>query len=182
MNKRIILNVMIVALLTFYMIFNIVYKRLIDKHEPAPEKQHDVNEIWQGPYLVPQVWQLTRLETPSIILQVDTQGKWKVSKSEAPVNPDSEIDGSGVVISEALISTIAASGIASSWQNLKAEGVSDYQQLPIQGNIILAFVAEDSQPLVYRVIENSEQLIFYRMIDQKIFSYNISLKSQLLPD
>ena len=177
MNKRIILNVMIVALLTFYMIFNIVYKRLIDKHEPAPEKQHDVTEIWQGPYLVPQVWQLTRLETPSVTLQVDTQGKWSVSKPGKSVESNPEISDSDPMASE-----IAASGIASSWQNLKAEGVSDYQQLPIQGNIILAFVAEDSQPLVYRVIENSEQLIFYRMIDQKKFSYNISLKTQLVPD
>jgi len=172
MNKRIILNVMIVALLTFYMIFNIVYKRLVDKHEPAPEKQYDVTEIWQGPNLVPQVWQLTRLETPSVTLQVDTQGKWTASKPGASVKSESD----------SMISEIAASGIASSWQNLKADDVSDYQQLPIQGNIVLVFVAEDSQPLVYRVIENSEQLIFYRMIDQKKFSYNISLKMQLLPD
>ncbi len=171
MNKRIILNVMIVALLTFYMIFNIVYKRLIDRHEPPPEKQLDVADIWQGPYLVPQIWQLTRLETPSITLQADKQGKWTASIPGQPSQPDSEMTISGAKVS----------GIASSWQNLKAEGVSDYQVLPLQGNIILAFVAEDSQPLVYRVIEETEQIIFYRMIDQKKFSFNLSLKTQLLP-
>ncbi len=171
MNKRIILNVMIVALLTFYMIFHIVYTRLIDRHEPSPEKQLDVADIWQGPYLVPQIWQLARLETPSITLQLDKQGKWTASKPGQPSQPDSEMT----------ISETKVSRIASSWQNLKAEGVSDYQQLPIQGYIILAFVAEDSQPLVYRVIEDTEQLTFYRMIDQKKFSFNLSLKTQLLP-
>ncbi|MCP4272592.1 MAG: hypothetical protein GY781_11590 [Gammaproteobacteria bacterium] len=172
MNKRIILNVMIVALLTFYMIFNIVYKRLIDRHEPPSEKQLDVADIWQSPYLVPQIWQLTRLETPSVTLQMDKQGKWITGKPGQPSQADSEMSISGTKVSD----------IASSWQNLKAEGVSDYQQLPLQGSIILAFVAEDSQPLVYRVIEETEQIIFYRMIDQKKFSFSLSLKTQLIPE
>ncbi len=160
MNKRIFLNVMIVAMLTFYMIFNIVYKRLVDKHEPDP--QLEVVDIWQGSFMVPQAWQLTRLELPSTTIQIDDLGKWLSVNNK--INPET------------------VSKIADSWQNLAANQVTEYQQLPLDGNTILAFVAEDSQPLVYRLIKREDKMHFYRMIDKKLFIFNISSKVQLLAE
>ena len=158
MNKRIFLNVMIVALLTFYMIFNIVYRQLIEKHESEPEQQ-SVVDIWQGPFMVPGSWQLTRLEMPSVVLQIDDKGQW------------SEINN------KVDITTAAATAL--SWQNLAATQIDHYSQLPLEGAIILAFVAEDSQPLVFRMVECDESIYFYRMIDQKQFSYPVSSKALL---
>ena len=157
MNKRIFLNVMIVALLTFYMIFNIVYNKLLNKHEPEPEI---ISDVWASAYIVPESWQLTRLEMASTILQVDENGHWSESRG--------------------VIEPLAATAIALSWQNLKATEIGSYQQLPLNGDTLLAFVAEDSQPLVFRLIEDSENLYFYRMIDQKRFSFPLESKSRLL--
>jgi len=157
MNKRIFLNVMIVALLTFYMIFNIVYNKLLDKHEPESEV---INDVWTGAYIVPESWQLTRLEMTSTILQVDENGNW--SENSGAIEP------------------LVATAIALSWQNLKATEIGSYQQLPLTGDTLLAFVAEDSQPLVFRLIEDNENLHFYRMIDQKRFSFPVESKSRLL--
>ncbi len=160
MNKRIFLNVMIVALLTFYMIFNIVYKRLVDKHEVDPQ-QEAVN-VWEGSFLVPGVWQLIRLEMPSITLQLDDQGNW--SSSDNNMAP--------TIISET----------ATAWQNLAATSVSAYEQLPLKGQTILAFVIEDSQPLVFRVIEQGDEIHFYRMIDKKRFTFSQPSKIRLIPE
>lgn len=157
MNKRIFLNVMIVALLTFYMIFNIVYNQLMEKHEPEEET---VSDIWAGDYIVPGSWQLTRLEMTSVTLQVDENGNW--SEKSGAIEP------------------LAATAIALSWQNLAAKEISSYQQLPLDGETFLAFVAEDSQPLVFRLVEDNENLYFYRMIDQKRFSFPIVSRSRLL--
>ncbi len=157
MNKRIFLNVMIVALLTFYMIFNIVYNKLLNKHEP---EQEIVSDVWAGDYIVPESWQLTRLEMTSVIIQVDEDGNW--SSNNSAIEP------------------LAATAIALSWQNLKATEIDSYQQLPLNGETLLAFVAEDSQPLVFRLIEDSENLYFYRMIDQKRFSFPVESKPRLL--
>ncbi len=159
MNKRIFLNVMIVAMLTFYMIFNIVYQRLINKHEPEAQV---VTDIWEQPFLVPGQWQLTRIEMTSIVIQVAETGKWSTNNK--------------------LVDATMADNIAKSWQNLQASEITDYQQLPLDGKTILAFVEEDSQPLVFRLVEQAEKLHFYRMIDQKQFSFPLSAKSLLLPE
>ncbi len=159
MDKRIFLNVMIVALLTFYMIFNIVYNQLMEKHEPEQE-QETINDVWAGDYIVPESWKLTRLEMPSTTLQVDENSNW--SESRGAIDP------------------LAATAIALSWQNLKATEINSYQQLPLNGDTLLAFVAEDSQPLVFRLIEDGENLHFYRMIDQKRFSFPLESKLRLI--
>jgi len=159
MNKRILLNVMIVALLTFYMIFNIVYRQLVDKHETEPQPQ--IVDVWQGAFLVPQVWQLTRLEMPSVVMQLDKQGNWSSGNKS---------------------NVTAIAGIASAWQHLAAAQVSGYEQLPLEGQTILAFVTEDSQPLVFRLVEQEDKIHFYRMIDKKRFTFSLSSKDRLLPE
>jgi len=161
MNKRLFLNVMIVALLTFYMIFNIVYQQLLNKHEPEQEPEI-ITDVWASSFMVPENWHLVRLEMPNMTILVDSKGKW----SEKSGNKDS---------------TIAAS-IALSWQNFAAPETQNYQQLPLEGQNVLAFVAEDSQPLIFRVVEQDNKLHFFRMIDQKQFSFPSSSKSQLLPE
>jgi len=157
MNKRLILNVMIVALLTFYLIFSIVYRQLIDKHET---EEVPIASVWDSEFLVPQAWRLTRLEMPTITLQIDNNETWSDARG---VNDPA-----------------VASSIAAAWQKLAAAEINNYQQLPLTGITILAFVTEDSQPLVYRVLEKEYQLHFYRMIDQKKFTFPIALKYRLL--
>ena len=153
MNKRLILNVMIVALLTFYMIFNIVYNRVLNKSDDEPQTEA---VVWEQPFLVPNPWQLIRLEFNSTIIQLDKQR-----------------DGQQT--------TAILSNIANSWKNLQASSVTSYEQLPLKGMTVLAFVREDSQPLVYRVLELANEIQFFRMIDKKVFSYPIASKSQFIP-
>lgn len=159
MNKRIILNIMIIALLTFYMIFNIVYTRFINKHESEPVAEVDV---WQQPFLVPESWQLKRLEMAGIVLQASDNNSWSAK--------DDRVDASTATL------------IAGAWQQLAASNINHYQQLPLEGITILAFVAEDSQPLVFRVIEQTDEIQFYRMIDQKQFNFPVASKRQLLAE
>ncbi len=161
MNKRILLNVIIFALLTFYMIFNIVYEQLIDKHEPATP-QVEVTNIWEEPFMVPRDWQLIRLELPSITLQKDSQGLW--------ISVNKTID-----LNE-------AATMAASWQNLQPTEITIYQNLPLEGSIALAFVAEDPQPLIFRIVKDSEKIHFYRMIDKKRFTFSIASKIDLLSE
>ena len=164
MNKRIILNVMIVAMLTFYMIFNIVYNRVLDG--PSETDEPVVTDVvWEQPFLVPNPWHLKRIEFPSLYIQRyiedDAQQQWRSSNQQ--------------------IDSTVLTNIANSWKNLQATNVMEYQDLPLEGSTILAFVDEDSQPLVFRLIETSEQLQFYRMIDKKVFSFSIASKSQFIP-
>lgn len=159
MNRRIILNVMIVALLTFYMIFNIVYKRFSDQHVSEPEAASEA-VVWDRPFLVPEQWQLARLEMPPVVIQLDVNDTW--SSNEESLDSD----------------TLAL--IAKSWQTLSATSAVDYMKLPMEGFTVLAFIREDSQPLVFRVLILSDEIHFFRMIDQKQFIYPISSKAHLL--
>lgn len=163
MNKRLVLNVMIVALLTFYMIFNLVYNRVLNSSEDEPQP---VAVVWEQPFLVPNPWQLIRLELNTTIIQLDNQGNWFRGRLKGDRQQP----------------TTALNNIANSWKNLQASSVISYDQLPLEGLTVLAFVREDSQPLVYRVIELANEIQFFRMIDKKLFSYPIASKSQFIPD
>lgn len=159
MNKRLLLNVIIVGMLTFYMIFNIVYQRLLDRHDTEP---HQAIDIWELPNLVPAPWHLTRLEMGALVIQKAENGGWNSSAN----NIDAE----------------TAAVIVHSWQTLQAREVIDYKSLPLNGETVLAFIEEDSQPLVFRVIQQGDSISFYRMIDKKQFNYPVSAKSALLPE
>lgn len=163
MNKRILLNVIIVALLTFFMIFNIVYKRFIDKQEPSSEAAVASEVVvWDRPFLVPEQWHLSRIEMSSLVIQLDANDKWSSN--------DDTLD------------TEALALIANSWQTLEAASTSAYMKLPVEGFTVLAFIREDSQPLVFRVLVLSDEIHFFRMIDQKQFIFPLANKSDLLID
>jgi hypothetical protein len=130
----------------------------MEKHEPEPA-QDSIADVWEGPLLIPDEWQLARLEMQSVMLHLDENGQW------------SEINNK--------VDLPKANAIALSWQNLAATNTSHYQQLPLEGKIILAFVAEDSQPIVFRMVEKGESILFYRMIDQKQFSFPVTAKPLL---
>jgi len=171
MDKRLFLNVMIIALLTFYMIFNMVHRQLVDQHEP--ENQPDnvpVQSPWEQAVPVPHGWQLTRLEMASVVLQRDATGLWSIDKGS--------IDNGSVDNSQ--LGEVSATEIAKSWQQLQAISTAEYQTLPSKGMTILAFVAEDSQPLVFRVLTLNNELQIFRMIDKKQFNYPLSSKSRLI--
>jgi len=158
MNKRLILNVMIIALLTFYMIFNIVYNRFLDQPDSEPQSNP---VVWDQPFLVPNAWHLIRLEISSVIIQQDTLGNWS-----------SNVDNHDPSM---------LNNLSNSWKNLQATSVNVYEQLPLQGQTVLAFVKQDSQPLVFRVVEEGNEIQFFRMIDQKRFSFPISSKALFIP-
>ena len=165
MNKRIILNIIIVGMLTFYMIFNIVYQRVIKKHDAEPSEQSQQiqqEDVWQQPYLVPEHWHLMRLEIAGVVIQKNAQDSW-IANQELK-----------------LTSNIAS--IVYAWQKLQASETKSYSELPLEGLTVLAFVEEDSQPLVFRVIDQEDTIQFYRMIDQKMFSFPLALKGQILPE
>ncbi|MFT5451184.1 MAG: hypothetical protein ACI9N9_000668 [Enterobacterales bacterium] len=158
MDKRLFLNVMIIAMLTFYMIFNIVYNRVLDQSDDEPQTNAIV---WDQAFLVPNAWHLIRLEISTLVIAQDVQGNWS-----------SNIDNQ---------EQSKLSNIANSWKNLQANSVSAYDQLPLSGQTVLAFVKEDSQPLVFRVVEEGNDIQFFRMIDQKKFSFPLSSKAQFFP-
>ncbi|PCJ47999.1 MAG: hypothetical protein COA74_10105 [Gammaproteobacteria bacterium] len=168
MNRRLVLNVMIIALLTFYMIFNIVYNRVLTNSDDDPQP---VAVVWEQYFLVPNPWQLVRLEfnspiNTSIIIQLDETGNWF----------------KGRLAGERRGTTATLNNIANSWKNLQAGSVTSYELLPLEGMTVLAFVREDSQPLVYRVVEQANEIQFFRMIDKKLFSYPITSRAQFIPD
>ncbi|MFT5519772.1 MAG: hypothetical protein ACI9IA_000356 [Enterobacterales bacterium] len=158
MNKRLFLNVMIVAMLTFYMIFNIVYNRVLDNSDDEPQTNP---VVWDQPFLVPNAWSLIRLEIATEVIAKDTQGNWS---STTGAQEQSKLNN-----------------IANSWKNLQANSISGYEQLPLSGQTVLAFVKQDSQPLVFRVVEEGNNIQFFRMIDQKKFSFPLSSKDLFIP-
>jgi hypothetical protein len=163
MNRRIILNVMIVALLTFYMIFSIVYKRFSGNDDPQTEVSSELSAervIWDLPFLVPEQWHLTRIEMSPFVMQLDANDKWS--------SLDDTLDSDALAL------------IAKSWQTLDSASSTDYMKLPVEGFTVLAFIREDSQPLVFRVLILSDEIHFFRMIDQKQFIYPLEDKSKLL--
>ncbi len=165
-NRRIILNVMIVAMLTFYLIFNLVFQRVINSPEELPEI---VVDVWDQPFLVANEWNLIRLELQDVTIQ-SKQGQTERAVRESHWSSSNE-----------QLTSSQISVIANSWQLLKAVQVSSFSQLPEDGLTALAFISEDSQPLVFRIIATDDELLFYRMIDQKLFRYPISAKANFLP-
>jgi hypothetical protein len=158
MNKRLFLNVMIIAMLTFYMIFNIVYNRVLDHSDDEPKPSP---VVWEQSFLIPNAWDLIRIEIATVVIAKDIQGNWS---SNIGNQEQSRLNN-----------------IANSWKNLQANSVSRYEQLPLIGKTVLAFVQEDSQPLVFRVVEEGNTIEFFRMIDQKKFSFPLSSKAQFFP-
>jgi len=147
MNKRFILNIMIVAILTFYLIFSIVYKRVVNHQdtEQIVVQNIESDDVWQQPMLVSKPWNLTRLEIYS------AQDKVILDKNAKP--------------------SAQKTILLNSWQMLSALAVDKNNNLPMVGMTVLAFIEEDSQPLVFRVNITDEALLFYRMIDKKQFSF-----------
>ena len=152
MNRRMQLNLMIFGLVTFLLVFSLVNRKFMDGQEEA-------QSVWDEPVLVPSSWQLTRLEMQDAILRLEA-GVWISTQSE-----DSADD---------------LGRLARAWQALPPESVTAGVELPEEGITILAFIREDSQPLVFRVFMIAESVVFYRMIDQRQFTFKLQQAEQLL--
>ena len=144
MNRRIFLNVVIFAILTFYLLFSIVYRDVLDSQEG------DLAEVdpWQQPFLLPKGWQLRRLEFGQKVLTQNSDGQWTIN---------------GQVASE------QASKIANNWSELMIQDITNFQD-QTSGLTVLAFVAETSQPIVYRIMLKDNQILLYRLNDRRRFA------------
>jgi hypothetical protein len=150
MDRRLFLNIIIVAILSFYFIFGIAFRGLMEDSEP------DLLEAspWEQPFLIPKGWQLVRIEFPTRQLTV-TESGWSLD---------------GQATSE------QANLLANNWSGLMIQDVASYQDLPA-GNTTLVFVLEQKEPLIYRLVEVDQKLQIYRMNDQRLFSLPAELKA-----
>lgn len=163
MNRRTLLNFMIFGLVTFYLVFSLVHRNFFEQHA----EQVDLLETkWQQKRLVPVPWTITRIEAGDLVVKQTEQGWQLLANNQQLANPEQ-------------LQTLIAN-----WQGVKPERIDFYQQLPEQGATILVFIAEDSQPLIFRVLQAEQQLHFYRMLDNRKFTLDaetLLLPSQLLP-
>ncbi len=150
MDKRLFLNIVIVAILSFYLIFGIAYRGLLEESEP--DLAEDSN--WEQPYLIPKGWTLTEIEfAPQIRLTPTAEG-WQAGE---------------------LISTEVAGLVVNNWQGLVIQDIASYDELPV-GTTVLAFVEQRTAPIAYRLIEQSGSIQIYRLEDKKLFTLPQDLK------
>lgn len=144
MNRRIFLNIIIFAILTFYLLFSMVYRDVLDSQEG------DLTEAtpWQQPFLLPKGWQLQRLEFGELVLILNDDGQWTINGQDTSVR---------------------ATKIAENWSSLMVRDISDFQEAT-SGQTVLAFVAETTQPIVYRILIKDNQIMIYRLNDRRRFA------------
>ena len=149
MDRKLLLNIIIVAIVSFYLIFSIVYRGMIEQNEP------DLTDgsVWEQPYLIPKGWTLQQIEFPNANLQLSENG-WSGGDK---------------------VSAQAASLIANNWSALVMQDVTDYDE-NASGSTALVFVAEQTQPIVYRLIQEADQIRIYRLTDKRLFTLPSDLK------
>ena len=149
MDRKLLLNIIIVAIVSFYLIFSIVYRGMIEQSES------DLSDgsSWQQPYLVPKGWNLQEIEFPNTNLQLTDVG-WTASEEVSPE---------------------VANLIANNWSALLIQDVNYYDE-NAKGATTLVFVAEQTQPIVYRLIQDGDQIRIYRLTDKRLFTLPSDLK------
>jgi hypothetical protein len=155
MNRRMLLNLMIFGLITFYLVFSLVHRNFIEK------QGGQVDEVlvtkWQQRRLVPLPWTITRIEYGDKLLKRSSEG-WQFMQAGQLIAHDD------------------LAGLIENWQQLTPERIDFYQQTPEQGITALVFIAEDSQPLIFRVVSDEQGLAFYRMLDERKFTFDHDAK------
>ena len=150
MDKRLFLNIVIVAILSFYLIFGIVYRGLLE--DSGPDLAEDSS--WTQPYLIPKGWTLSRIDfTPTVSVTLTDNG-WS---AEDRVSPE------------------VASLIVNNWEGLLMQDMQIYDTLP-RGTTVLAFVNQRTAPIAYRMALDSEHIRIYRIDDKQLFTLPLDLK------
>ena len=73
MDRRLLLNVIIVAIISFYLVFGIAYRGLLEESEPDLME----SSAWEQPYLVPKGWSLSEIEFSKTIALIRTETGWQ---------------------------------------------------------------------------------------------------------
>lgn len=147
---------------TFYLIFSVVNNRLINNqgsksgHTFNSSENSLTEDVWLQPNLVSKPWQLNRIELYT------TQQKY--------------------VLDRLIESEVQDLILLNSWQMLSASATDTNDNIPKEGILALAFIQQDSQPLVFRIHVSEKELLFYRMIDNKQFSYPRESMINFLPE
>ena len=150
MDKRLFLNIVIVAILSFYLIFGIVYRGLLE--DSGPDLAEDSS--WDQPYLVPKGWTLFHIEfSPTVSVILNDNG-WSAGEQVSPE---------------------VASLIVNNWEGLVIQDIQSYETLP-RGTTVLAFVSQRTAPIAYRMALDSEHIRIYRISDKKLFTLPLDLK------
>lgn len=150
MDKRLFLNIIIVAILSFYLIFGIVYRGLLEESEPDLAE----SSSWDQPYLIPKGWTLSQIEFSATASVSLTENVWSAGEQLSP-----EIAGL----------------IANNWQGLVIQDIGNYDVLP-RGSTVLAFVNQRTAPIAYRMVLDAEHIRIYRLDDKKLFTLPVDLK------
>lgn len=144
MNRRIFLNVVIFAILTFYLLFSIVYRDVLDSQEG------DLTEAnpWEQPFLIPKGWTLQRLEFGNNVISLNSDGNWSINGNETNAQ---------------------VAQIADNWSTLMVQDISSFAE-ETSGKTVLAFVSETTQPIVFRVLIKDDLILLYRLNDRRRFA------------
>lgn len=150
-----LLNIIIVSIVSFYLIFGIVYRGLLE--ETGPDLADE--SPWEQPYLIPKGLTLTQIDFPTGTQLRMSESGWILNEKQNEV----------------------AKLIADNWQELVVHDVSRYTELP-KGQTALAFVAEQAEPIVFRLVIEGDMMSIYRMSDQRLFMLPTELKSVIWTD
>ena len=145
-----LLNIIIVSIVSFYLIFGIVYRGLIEESGPDLAEESP----WEQPYLIPKGLTLTQIDFPTGTQLVLTDSGWMLDEKQNEV----------------------AALIANNWQGLVVQDVSQYDALP-KGQTALVFIAEQAEPIVFRLVLEDDMMAIYRLSDQRLFKLPTELKS-----
>ena len=155
MDKRMFLNIIIVSIVSFYLIFGIVYRGLFEESVPDLAEQSP----WEQPYLIPKGLTLTQIDFPTGSQLIITESGWELNETHTEV----------------------ANLIANNWQGLVVQDVSQYTAVP-KGQTALAFIAEQAEPIVFRLVVEGEMMAIYRMSDQRLFKLPAELQPVIWTD
>ena len=150
MDKRMFLNIVIISIVSFYLVFGMVYRGLYEESAPDLVEQSP----WEQPFLIPKGSTLKQIEFPSGTQLVISDNVWMLDKTPNEV----------------------AGLIANNWQGLIVQDVATYSQLP-KGNNALVFIAEQTEPIVVRLVIEDETMALYRLNDRRVFKLPAELQS-----
>ena len=156
MDKRLLLNIIIVSIISFYLVFGIAYRGLLEESEPDLME----DSAWDQPFLIPKNWRLSLIEFPNGSRLVETESGWSAGKQ---------------------VKSEVVNLIANNWQQLLIQDVADYSTLP-KGTTTLVFVEQQPGPIVFRLVQEQDNLLFYRLNDKRLFKLPVELKSVIWID
>ena len=131
-----------------------VYRDMMEVHI---EDLTDENP-WAQPFLIPKGWALQRIEFGDKVVSQNSDGDWTIDGTSASEQ---------------------AAKIAKNWSELVAQEIQPFDTAN-EGQTVLVFVADTTQPIVYRVLIIEDEIVLYRLNDRRRFAYPAEIRDVMI--